>query len=171
MAPRAVLMGPPGAGKTSVGKALARLWGVDLRDTDADVEAMAGMRVSDIFVESGEAHFRELEAAAVLAALADHDGVVALGGGAPMTDAVAQALRHYAGGGGAVVFLDVSLQAVAPRVGLNANRPLLLGNPRQQWKALMDARRPTYEELATITVTTDRGSAAALAEQIDREVS
>ncbi len=165
-APRAVLMGPPGAGKTSVGRALAHVWGVALRDTDADVEARAGKSVSDIFVESGEAEFRSLEAEAVRAALAEHPGVVSLGGGAPMHPLTQEALKAYAAAGGAVVFLDVSLAAVVPRVGLNAVRPLLLGNPRQQWQELMNQRRPVYEALATVSVSTDAKTPQGVAAEI-----
>ena len=77
--PVAVLVGAPGAGKTTVGRLLAQRLGVTFRDTDEDIEATAGMPVSDIFVESGEETFRELERAAVRRALAEHDGVLALG--------------------------------------------------------------------------------------------
>lgn len=166
MAPRAVLIGPPGAGKSSVGAALAERWHVSLRDTDGDVEAAAGKPVADIFIDHGEPHFRALEREAVATALEGHDGVLSLGGGAPMDAATQEALRDYTAAGGAVVFLDVSLTAVVPRVGLGATRPLLLGNPRQQWLALMAARRPVYEELATLTVLTDALTAEQVADAI-----
>ncbi len=171
MAPRAVLMGPPGAGKTSVGEVLATLWNTTLHDTDADVERRAGKPVADIFVELGEPHFRELEHEAVVAGLAAHGGVLSLGGGAPLHPLSREALEAYRDAGGAIVFLDVSLSAVVPRVGLNTTRPLLLGNPRQQWLALMSARRPIYESLATVTVLTDDRDPADIARQIVEELA
>jgi shikimate kinase len=166
MAPRVVLIGPPGAGKSSVSRALAARLGIAARDTDADVEAAAGRPISDIFVADGEPAFRELERAAVQTALAEHDGVLALGGGAVLDPATEEALVDYRAGGGHVVFLDVSLTAAAPRVGLNTSRPLLVGNPRAQWRALMAARRPTYERLANQRVLTDELRPGQVAEQI-----
>ncbi len=169
--PRVVLMGPPGAGKSSVGAALAELLGCELRDTDADIEAAEGVTVAEIFVDSGEERFRALEVAAVGRALAEHPGVLSLGGGAPLAGATQAALKAYEAAGGVVVFLDVSLTAVVPRVGLNATRPLLLGNPRQQWLSLMAARRPIYEELATMTVLTDDRTPGDIAHEIAAAVS
>ncbi len=166
MAPVVVLIGPPGAGKSSVGSRVARLLGTGLRDTDADVEAAAGRSVSDIFVSDGEDRFRELERLAVSQAIAEHDGVLSLGGGAPMNASTQALLEQYVSGGGMVVFLDVSLQAAVPRVGLNATRPLLLGNPRQRWLTLMTERRPIYERLATLTVLTDNRKPHDIARQI-----
>jgi shikimate kinase len=166
MAPRVVLMGPPGAGKSSVGRALASLLGERLRDTDEDIQASEGVSVAEIFVDKGERHFRELEVAAVAQALEEHAGVLSLGGGAPLAPDTQAALKAYAAAGGVTVFLDVSLTAVVPRVGLNATRPLLLGNPRQQWMALMAARRPIYEALATMTVLTDERTPSDVAQEI-----
>lgn len=166
--PRVVLVGPPGAGKTTTAAALARALGVDARDTDADVEATAGKPVAEIFVEDGEPHFRDLERAAVGAALAEHEGVLALGGGAVMDPLTEEALRAYVEAGGAVVFLDVTLAAAAPRIGFNASRPLLIGNPRAQWRALLEARRPVYERVSTLRLLTDDLTPAQAAEQIAR---
>ncbi|WP_062520520.1 shikimate kinase [Demequina silvatica] len=170
MAPRAVLIGPPGSGKSTVAKALARLWGVSRRDTDADIEQRAGKSIADVFLEDGEAAFRAIEREAVDDALRTHDGVLALGGGAVLAPETQALLKAYAADGGAVVFLDVSLAAAAPRVGLNASRPLLVGNPRARWVALMDERRPIYERLATVTVLTDKTSPADVAARIDAEL-
>ncbi|WP_020015435.1 shikimate kinase [Promicromonospora sukumoe] len=166
--PVAVMIGPPGSGKSKVGRTLAAGLGVTIRDTDADIEAHAGKPVSEIFVDDGEPHFRELESAAVLAALTEHDGVVSLGGGAVMSLTTQAALTRYAAAGGHVVFLDVPLAIAAQRVGMNQARPLLLGNPRAQWQKLMNERRPTYERLATLTiVSSDRPGEQVAAEIIE----
>ena len=153
--PRVVLIGPPGAGKSAVARALAERLGVCARDTDDDVEARAGKPIADIFVSAGETAFRDLEREVVLRGLVEHDGVLALGGGAVLDPAVQRVLADYRADGGTIVFLDVSLAAAAPRVGFNTARPLLLGNPRAQWQALMAARRPVYEQVATAHVVTD----------------
>lgn len=171
MAPVVVLIGPPGSGKSTVGAFLAGVLGADLRDTDADVEAAEGRSVADIFVSDGEAYFRQLERAAVATAIAEHGGVLSLGGGAPIDPETESLLVRYVAGGGAIAFLDVSLTAAAPRVGLNAARPLLLGNPRQKWLTLMMDRRPVYERLATVTVLTDDRRPADIASEIARAVS
>ncbi|MGQ0626011.1 MAG: shikimate kinase [Sporichthyaceae bacterium] len=155
MSPRVVLVGPPGAGKSTVGRAVARRLGLTFRDTDADIEASAGKPISDIFVEDGEAAFRALERAAVVRALDEHDGVLALGGGAVEDPATQQSLRAHT-----VVFLDVGLGAAARRVGFNRDRPLLLGNPRKTLMTLMAARRPAYLAVATTTVSADANAAA-----------
>jgi shikimate kinase len=148
--PLVVLVGPPGAGKTTIGRLLSDRRGVEFRDTDADIEAATGQRIADIFVEHGEEHFRALERDAVRRALTEHAGVLALGGGAVMDDGTRSLLASHT-----VVFLDVHVADAAARVGLNRDRPLLLGNPRAQLQQLMDARRPVYEEVATVTVPTD----------------
>lgn len=171
MAPVVVLIGPPGSGKSSVGAKVARVLGTTLRDTDADIEASQGRSVADIFVTDGEAKFREWERAAVATALMEHDGVLSLGGGAPIDPETQCLLEQYAADGGVVVFLDISLSAVVPRIGLNVARPLLLGNPRQKWLALMTERRPVYERLATVTVHTDNRRPAQIASEIAEAVS
>lgn len=166
VAPRVVLIGPPGSGKTSVGRALARALGIARRDTDADVERLAGKPIAEIFIDDGEAAFRALEREAVAQAMGEHDGVLSLGGGAILDPTTQQLLHDYVATNGRVVFLDVSLAAAAPRVGLNAARPLLVGNPRRQWAELMEARRPIYEGLATDTVNTDHIRADRVAREL-----
>nr|WP_194432568.1 shikimate kinase [Streptomyces alkaliphilus] len=145
-----VLVGPPGAGKSTVGALLAERLGVALRDTDTDIAERAARSVADIFVEHGEEHFRELEAAAVEDAVREHRGVLALGGGAVLRESTRRLLT-----GLPVVFLDVVLADAVRRVGLDAARPLLAVNPRQQWRTLMEHRRPLYTEVARVVVTTD----------------
>jgi shikimate kinase len=150
MAPVCVLVGPPGAGKTTTGLALAALLGVDFADTDQHVERAAGKPIADIFVDDGEPAFRALERAAVAAALASHDGVLALGGGAILDEQTRAALAGHP-----VVFLSVELTDAVKRVGLGAGRPLLTVNPRATLKYLMEQRRPLYEAAAAHTVKTD----------------
>jgi shikimate kinase len=155
-----VLVGPPGAGKTTVGRRLADNWRVAFRDTDADIEATAGKEVSDIFLIDGEAAFRRLERGAVAAALAEHDGVLSLGGGAVLDEGTRELLAGHS-----VVFLDVSLDAAVKRVGMARDRPLLLGNPRTQLGILMKERKPLYDEVASVTVdTTGRDTADIVAD-------
>ena len=166
VAPMLVLVGPPGAGKTTVGSLLARRWGVDFRDTDQDVEDQVGKPISDIFVDDGEVVFRRAEAAAVTAALTSHDGVLALGGGAVLDPATRARLA-----GQCVAFLDVGLAEASSRVGLGVTRPLLLGNVRSQLKALLDARRPLYREVATVTVPTDRRAVEEVADAVEHELT
>ena len=150
MPPRVVLVGPMGAGKTTVAGLLGQAWGLPVRDTDADIEASTGREISDIFVESGEAHFRDLEAAAVAAAVAEHDGVLALGGGAVLREETRSLLADVP-----VVFLRVGLSDAVKRVGLGIGRPMLLGNIRSRIKTLLDERTPVYESVATHVVDTD----------------
>lgn len=159
--PRVVLVGPMGAGKTTVGRLLADAWGVPVRDTDADVEARDGRSVADIFVESGEEHFRRLEAAAVAEALATHDGVLSLGGGAVLDPHTRELLAGHP-----VVFLRVGLSDAVQRVGLGVGRPLLLGNVRARIKALLDERTPIYEAVASVVVDTDGRAPEDVAEEI-----
>lgn len=159
--PAVVLVGPPGAGKTTVGELVAARLGRELRDTDALIEAYAGSRVADIFVDDGEEHFRTMEQDVVLAALDDWPGVLALGGGAVGSVAVRTALASRR-----TVFLDVGLAEAVRRVGLATARPLLLGNVRGQLRALMDARRPLYEEVAWQVVATDERTPTAVADEV-----
>ncbi|MDQ1618785.1 MAG: shikimate kinase [Actinomycetota bacterium] len=161
MPPRLVLVGPPGSGKSTAARLVAGRLGTSWRDTDVDVEQQAGSSISDIFVDHGEERFRELEAAAVRAALAEHDGVLAVGGGAVLDDTTRASLA-----GRAVVFLDVTIKDAAQRIGFNRDRPLLLGNPRAQWIRLMEERRPLYEAVATLVVDTDGKTPDEVADEI-----
>src|SRR3954451_22083821 len=163
MSPRAVIVGPPGAGKTTVGLLVAERLGVAFRDTDSDVESTAGMTVADVFIDKGEAYFRELECAAVYDALTGFDGVLALGGGAVLDAGTRAALTSSCV---PVVLLSVGIEDAAARVGFNRARPLLLGNPRQQWQRLLEQRRAYYEELATLQVSTDKRSPAEIADEV-----
>ena len=150
ISPVVVVVGPPGAGKTTVAELLAARLGVEVRDTDQDVEAAAGESIQDIFVSRGEAACRTLEAAAVAEALRTLSGVLALGGGAVVDPGTRALLADHT-----VVHLDVGLAQAAARVGMNSGRPLLLGNVRGRLKQLMDQRRPLYEEVATVTIDTN----------------
>ena len=160
-APVAILIGPPGSGKTTVGALLAARLGVGFTDTDADVAAAAGKQVSDIFVEDGEPAFRELERAAVAHAIDGRSGVVAVGGGAVLDPRTQAGLVGHT-----VVYLETGFAAAAKRVGLSQARPLLIGNPRATLKILLDQRIPVYQRLATITVGTDDREPADIAADI-----
>lgn len=160
--PVVVLVGAPGAGKSTVGAKLAHRWEVELQDTDAVIEQRAGKPISEVFIDEGEPAFRALEAVVVAESLAKHPGVLALGGGAVVSASTRALLAGHR-----VVFLDVGLAEAATRVGLGVTRPLLLGNVRGQLKALLDARRPLYREVATVTVETDGLSAEAVADEIE----
>jgi shikimate kinase len=161
--PQVILIGPPGAGKTSVGKALGQRLSAEFADTDALIEKESGMRVSDIFTDKGEPYFREFEREIVLRELSSFNGVLALGGGAVINVEVEEALRDSSD---PICFLDVSLASAAPRIGFNRDRPLLLGNPRAKWQELMNVRRPIYEALATLTVSTDSRTPSQIAQEI-----
>jgi shikimate kinase len=151
VSPVAVLVGPPGAGKSTVGALLAERLGVAFLDSDTLVEEMAGRPISDIFLTDGEPAFRALERDAVAKALAEHQGVLALGGGAVMTEAVRDLLAGHA-----VVFLGVGLAAGVRRVGLSTARPLLAGvNPRATFAALLTERLPVYRAVARHEIATD----------------
>ena len=149
---RILLIGPAGAGKSTVARALAEDLGLRFIDTDKLIEKQTGKTITDIFVVDGEPHFREIEMQTLRDVLALESAVISLGGGAPISqdaqDAIKRSHSH-------TVFLDVSLATAAPRVGFNRDRPLLLGNPRAQWQALSDSRRPIYEMLADDAIKVD----------------
>jgi shikimate kinase len=147
--PLAVLVGPPGAGKSTVGANIAAALSRRFADTDEFVVAAAGKPIPEIFFDDGEAQFRKLEAEAVATALESFDGVLALGGGAILADQTRALLR-----GQPVVYLTVDFSDAIKRVGLGAGRPLLAVNPRATLKHLMDQRRPLYEEVASVVIDT-----------------
>jgi shikimate kinase len=149
---RIVLIGPPGSGKSTVGVALAAHLQWPFVDTDALIELKASKKITDIFVEDGEEHFRTIEFETLQEVLLEPSAVISLGGGAPISQRAQDALVSSES---SIVFLDVSLATAAPRVGFNRDRPLLLGNPRAQWQALSDQRRPIYEKLSTLSIKVD----------------
>ena len=160
--PRVVLVGTMGAGKSTVGALLAERWGTGFRDTDADIEAGQCRSVADIFVESGEPAFRELEREAAARALAEHAGVLALGGGAVEDLRTRELLRGHT-----VVYLRVGLADAAARIGLDVARPMLLGNVRGRVKSLIEHRDPLYREVAGVIVETDGRTPEQVATQVE----
>lgn len=160
--PVAVVVGPPGSGKTVTGRALAELLGVPFHDTDEAIVRNVGRSIADLFVEDGEAAFRALERVEVARALAEERGVVALGGGAPVQPGAAELLAGHT-----VVFLDVGIADASKRIGFDQSRPLLAVNPRASWVAMMNVRRAVYEAVATVRADT----AGRTPEQVAAEVA
>ena len=157
-----ILIGPPGSGKSSVGKELANLMKLPHIDTDSLIETKVGKRISDIFLEDGESKFREIEREVVLQSLNLESAVISLGGGSVLDSEVAEKLRHESN----VIYLEVSISNAAPRVGFNADRPLLVANPRQQWLKLMEARKSIYEELGSKQISTDNRKPKEIAKEL-----
>ncbi|WP_102417897.1 shikimate kinase [Mycobacterium sp. 4858] len=162
MAPRAVLVGLPGSGKSTIGRRLAKALGVEFLDTDAEIEQRAGRSIADIFATDGEREFRRIEEDAVRAALADHDGVVSLGGGAVTSPGVCDALAGHT-----VIYLEISANEGVRRTGGGAVRPLLAGPDRaEKYKTLMAQRVPLYRRVSTIRVDTNRRNPGAVVRYI-----
>jgi shikimate kinase len=149
---RIVLIGAPGSGKSTVGVALAAHLQWPFVDTDALIELKESKKITDLFVDNGEEYFRKVEFETLREVLQETSAVISLGGGAPISEGAQTALLTS---GSIIIFLDVSLATAAPRVGFNRDRPLLLGNPRAQWQALSDQRRPIYEKLSTQSIKVD----------------
>ena len=145
-----VLVGPMGVGKSTVGRLLAERLGCAFRDTDDDIVAEQGRTIADIFVDEGEPAFRAVEKQAVRRALAEHDGVLALGGGSILDEDTRKLLAGHR-----VVYLSMDVEEAVRRTGLNVARPLLTVNPRRQWRELMEARRHLYTQVADAVVATD----------------
>lgn len=162
--PAAILVGPPGSGKSTVGPLLAGLLGAGFTDTDTLVARQAGKPVSDIFIEDGEAAFRALEAAVAQAALRGgpgSSGVLALGSGAVEDPATAALLA-----GQPVVYLETGFAAVARRSGLDGPHPPIPGNPRGKLRQQLEERRPRYAQAAWLTIATDAAEPPDIARQI-----
>ncbi len=158
-----ILLGAPGAGKSTVGALLAKELHLPFIDTDKAVEKIADKSVSQIFVDDGEERFRALELEVLEDVLKKSDSVISLGGGAPISPIAQQLLKNSAS---VKIFLDVSLSVAAPRVGFNRDRPLLLGNPRAQWQSLLDKRRPIYEDVADHCIKVDTLKVGSIVSEI-----
>jgi shikimate kinase len=168
MPPRVILIGPMGSGKSTIGKSLANKLSLQFRDTDSVIEEQEQKTVSQIFIEDGEDAFRLIEKSVLRQELLTDDTVLALGGGAPISMDAQSALRAIKSH---VVYLDISLANVAPRIGFNRDRPLLLNNPRGQWQTLMEARRPIYESIADTIVDVNKRSQSEIVAQIMEVIS
>ena len=156
-----VLVGAPGSGKTTVGRALARSLNVAFRDTDADIEAATGRTISDIFVDEGESGFRDRETDALRTALEECDGVLSLGGGVVLRDTNRALLVDQN-----VVWLEVTLADAADRVGLATSRPVLLGNVRGRLMELLQERSPLYIEVAKHRISTHQKKPSEIVHEI-----
>lgn len=164
--PRAVVIGPAGAGKTTIAQRLAGLLNVAWVDTDQQVENVEGSTIAEIFHTSGEDTFRRLEAETVRTALEECSGIVSLGGGAIADPRTRELLRRYADDGGHVIYVEVEYDEVEPRITRARHRPLLLTDARSQWQRLMDERRPHYEAVKTTTIKAGGRSSSELAAEI-----
>jgi shikimate kinase len=161
MAPKAVLVGMPGSGKSTIGRRLAKALDVPLLDTDAKIVETTGRTIADIFVE-GEAEFRRIEADVVKAALAEHDGIVSLGGGAITTPEVREALAGHT-----VIYLEISAAEGIRRTSGGTTRPLLAGaDPGERFRELMTQRVPLYRQVATVRINTNRRNPGAVVRHI-----
>jgi shikimate kinase len=158
-----VLIGPPGSGKSTVGRALSRRLKLSFFDTDSMIEEKSQKKIGEIFVDEGEDAFRNLEYIVLQEVLLLPNCVISLGGGAPIKE---QSQALITSSNVFVVFLDISLASAAPRVGFNRDRPLLLGNPRAQWQALNEIRRPIYQSLASMSIKVDDMSIEDIVSQI-----
>jgi shikimate kinase len=152
-----------GSGKSTIGKAVARSLKLNFRDTDTEIEKLEDMSVSQIFLDKGEDYFRAVEKKVLRLELLSDDTVLALGGGAPLSVDAQSALRAISS---KVVYLDISLASVAPRIGFNRDRPLLLTNPRGQWQTLMEERRPIYESIADVVIDVNNKTEGAVVKEV-----
>jgi shikimate kinase len=162
MAPRAIFIGPMGSGKSTIGKAVANALDLPFRDTDSIIEELEQLPVSQIFIDKGEDYFRAVEKKVLRDELLSDGSILALGGGAPISVDAQSALKVSSA---PVIYLDISLASVAPRIGFNRDRPLLLHNPRGQWQTLMEVRRPIYESIANIIIDVNGKSQKKIVEE------
>jgi shikimate kinase len=160
--PLVILTGPPGAGKTAVGKLLSDRLHTSFFDTDAEIEASMGKPVGDIFLDDGEVAFRDMERAVAGQALNADGAVVALGSGAVLDPDVQQRLA-----GQPVAYLSADFGAIAKRLGLDRPRVIIPGNPRGRLRAMLEERRPVYERLATFTVDAGELAPEEIADEIE----
>jgi len=157
-----ILIGPPGSGKSTIGKAISRKLSVPFADTDDLIEAQTEMSISQIFIDKGEDYFRTVEKKVLRDELLNDGSILALGGGAPISVDAQSALKVSSA---PVIYLDISLASVAPRIGFNRDRPLLLHNPRGQWQTLMEVRRPIYESIANVVIDVNGKSQKQIVEE------
>jgi shikimate kinase len=151
-----------GSGKSTIGKAVASALGLPFRDTDSIIEEREEMPVSQIFIDKGEDYFRTVEKKVLRDELLNDGSILALGGGAPISVDAQSALKVSSA---PVIYLDISLSSVAPRIGFNRDRPLLLHNPRGQWQTLMEVRRPIYESIANVVIDVNGKSQKQIVEE------
>jgi shikimate kinase len=161
-APKAVLVGLPGSGKSTIGRRLAKALGVRLLDSDVAIEQQTGRTIADIFATDGEQEFRRIEEGVIRAALVEHDGVLSLGGGAVTSPGVREALAGHT-----VIYLEINANEGVRRTGGNTVRPLLAGPDRaDKFRALMATRVPLYRRVATMRVDTNRRNPGAVVRYI-----
>ena len=161
MSPRLVFVGAPGSGKTTIGKQVAEKLGVEFIDVDNEIEMDERTTISEIFVQKGEAYFRQLERAKISELLNSFNGVLSLGGGSVLDETTRQALAIAP-----VVWLKVSSGDASSRVGLGLSRPVLMGNVRSTLVKLLEERTPLYEEVADWEIDTSKKSIAEVVQEV-----
>ena len=161
MSPRLVFVGAPGSGKTTIGKQVAQKLGVEFIDVDNEIEMDEKTTISDIFVQKGEAYFRQLERAKISDLLNSFHGVLSLGGGSVLDESTRQALAIAP-----VVWLKVSSGDASSRVGLGLSRPVLMGNVRSTLVKLLEERTPLYEEVADWEIDTSKKSIEEVVQEV-----
>ena len=166
MSPRLVFVGAPGSGKTTIGKQVAEKLGVEFIDVDNEIEMDEKTTISDIFVQKGEAYFRQLERAKISDLLNSFHGVLSLGGGSVLDESTRQALAIAP-----VVWLKVSSGDASSRVGLGLSRPVLMGNVRSTLVKLLEERTPLYEEVADWEIDTSKKSIEEVVQEVLRQTS
>lgn len=164
--PVLILIGPPGSGKSTVGRLAATALGVGFRDFDDDLERECGLPAGELVVQLGRERFSEVERSLIGGVLAEHAGVLALGGGTPLNPEIQEQLRPFP-----VVFLDVELNELLRREGLVTLHPWMLPNPRAHLRSLLSERRPVYEAVSDVVVSTTGRSAEEVAAEVLRTVS